>query len=58
MMLSYYDRGFLKIPFLMEAMARYFERVDIFCESLQHHSQGVRLNEVGKVNEYVLVAGV
>lgn len=57
-MLSCYDWGFIKIPFLMDAMGRYFGRIDIFCESLQHHSQGVKLNKVGKVNEYVFVAGI
>lgn len=57
-MLSYYDRGFLKIPFLMDAITRHFGDVDIFCETLQHRSQGVRLSEMGMVKEYVFVGGI
>ena len=58
-MLSYGDRGFLKIPFLIESMSKYLGRVDIYSETLRHHSQGVRLSAPEKlVNEYVLVGGI
>lgn len=58
MMISYGERGFVSIEALIELVSTTFAKVDIFSETLRHHSQGRPMSGRGggRVKEYVLVA--
>jgi adenine-specific DNA-methyltransferase len=56
LMLSYGESGFLPITSLIKNMTAYFRHVQVFSESIRHHSQGTPLlKSKGRIVEYVLV---
>ena len=57
LVMSYGERGFVSIDALVEMSSSRYRRVDVFSETIRHHSQGRRLSEAGgRVTEYVIVA--